>query len=135
MGYQEESRGAKGIADFPGLSAVPQARRVGSSPRVREALARLARNPRDAGALVAIYDAYGNQLRASVAHWFGDDPKVCRRAIYSVLAAIAQKAPAYETQSMDASEWIRQCAEAEARRLREALDGASTKTLRARRAT
>lgn len=97
-------------------------------------LARLARNPRDAGALVAIYDAYGNQLKASVAHWFRDDPKVCRRAIYNVLAAIAQKALAYEPQSMDASEWIHQCAEAEARRLREALDEASSKTLRARSA-
>lgn len=87
-----------------------------------DALLRLATNPQDACALVAVYDSYSNDLKASAVRWFGRDAEVRDKAINSILVAIARQAGAYDPQSMDAAEWVRQCADAEARRLREALD-------------
>ena len=99
-----------------------------------DALLRLATNPQDACALVAVYDSYGNDLKASAVHWFGRDPEVRDKAINSILVAISRQATTYDPQSMNASEWVIQVADAEARRLREALDKAGSKSLRTRRA-
>ncbi len=102
--------------------------------RAREGLLRLATNPQDACALVAVYDAYGNDLKASAVRWFGRDSEAGARAINSILVAIGRQAPTYDPKSMDAAEWIHRCADAEARRLREGLDKAVSKSLRTRRA-
>jgi len=99
-----------------------------------DALLRLATNPQDACALVAVYDAHLNDLKASAFRWFGRDAEVRDKAINSILAAIARLAKTYDPQSMDAAEWVRRCADSEARRLREALDKAVSKSLRTRRA-
>lgn len=88
----------------------------------RDALLRLATNPKDACALVAVYDAYGNALKASANRWFGKDSAVRAKAINSLLAAIARQAPTYDPLSMHIGEWVNRCAETEARRLREVLD-------------
>ena len=100
-----------------------------------DALLRLATNPQDACALVAVYDSYGNDLKAAAIRWFGRDAEVRDKAINSILAAIGRQAQSYDPQSVSASEWIRRMADAEARRLREALDKAVSKSLRTRRAT
>ena len=100
-----------------------------------DALLRLATNPQDACALVAVYDAHVNDLKASAFRWFTRDSEAGARAINSILAAIGRQAQSYDPQSVSASEWIRRMADAEARRLREALDKAVSKSLRTRRAT
>ncbi len=102
--------------------------------RAHDALLHLATNPQDACALVAVYDSYGNDLKASAVRWFGRDPEVRGKAINSILAAIGRQAQSYDPQSMSASEWIRRIADAEARRLREALDAGVSRGRRTRRA-
>ncbi len=87
-----------------------------------DALLRLATNPQDACALVAVYDVSGNQLKASAVRWFGRDAELRSRAVLSILVAIGRQAGTYDPQSMNASEWLSRVADVEARRLREALD-------------
>src|SRR5258707_749576 len=112
----------KGITNCTGLSARARARRVGSSPGVGEALGKLAADSRDAGALIAVYDEYSEDLKASAVRWFGRNPEVRNKAINNILAAIGRQASNYDPESMDAAEWVRQCADTEAKKLREALD-------------
>lgn len=85
-------------------------------------LSRLATDPRDAAALIAVYEHYEREIRAVAISWFGKDPEVRNKAVNSILVAIARQAGNYDPQSMDAAEWVRQCANAEAKKLREALD-------------
>ena len=99
-----------------------------------DALLRLATNPQDACALVAVYDAHLNDLKASAFRWFGRDAEVRDKAINSILVAIGRQAGTYDPQSMEAAEWVRRCADSEARRLREALDAGGSGGRRTRRA-
>lgn len=87
-----------------------------------QVLRRLAIDPRDAEALVALYEDHELEIRAAASRCFERDHELARKAVNSILAAIGRQAGSYDPRSMDASEWIQQCAEAEARRLREALD-------------
>jgi len=98
-----------------------------------DALLRLATRPQDACALVALYDGYGNHLKASAVRWFGPDAELRSRAVLSILVAIGRQAGTYDPQSMNASEWLSRVADVEARRLREALDTAGSKSVRTRR--
>lgn len=104
------------------------------SRATQDALLRLAANPRDACALVAVYDASGNHLKASAVRWFGRDVELQSRAVLNILVAIARQAGTYDPQSTDAAGWVRNCADTEARRLREALDAAGSRGRHTRRA-
>ena len=115
-------------------SAAP-IRQAGLSRTTLEALLRLAANPLDACALVAVYDASAKQLKASVVRWFGWDVELQRRAVLNILVAVTRQAARYEPESMNASEWISRVADTEARRLREALDADGNSGGRTRRAT
>ncbi len=101
--------------------------RAGSVPKnltTEEALFLLAIEPKDAGALVTIYDNHGRRLTRTAKRLFGRDPEVAARVVNSILVAIGREAATYDPQTMSAGEWVRHCADAEARRLREALGGA-----------
>jgi len=111
-----------------------QVRKRERSRATQDALLRLAANPQDACALVAVYDASGNHLKASAVRWFGRDVELQGRTVLNILVAIARQAGAYDPQSTDAAEWVRNCADTEARRLREALDAGGSRGRRARRA-
>jgi len=111
-----------------------QVRKRELSRWTQEALLRLAANPQDACALVTVYDSYGTDLKASAIRWFGRDAEVRNRAINSILAAIGRQAGSYDPQSMNASEWVSRMADAEARRLREAVDAGGSRGRRTRRA-
>jgi len=87
-----------------------------------DALLRLATKPQDACALVALYDVYGNHLKASAVRWLGRGAELRSRAVLSILVAIGRQAGSYDPQSVNASEWVSRVADAEARRLREVLD-------------
>ena len=82
-------------------------RRLGRSRSMRDALVRLATNPQDACALVAVYDLSGNHLKASAVRWFGRDRRLRSRALLSMLVAIGRQAETYNPQSMDAGQWVR----------------------------
>ncbi len=98
-------------------------KQLARSGAVQDALLRLATNSNDACALVAVYERCSDQLRAMAIRRFGKDAEVRAKAINSLLAAISRHAPTYDPQSADATEWIHRCADAEARKLREALNG------------
>src|SRR5882762_6852603 len=83
------------------------------SRATRDALLRLAANPQDACALVAVYDASGNRLKASAVRWFGRDVELQSRTVLNILVAIARQARSYEPESMNASEWVSRVANAE----------------------
>src|SRR3989442_1586709 len=104
------------------------------SRATREALLRLAANSQDACALVTVYDEYGDDLKASAVRWFGRDPEVRNKAINNILVAIGRQAGTYDPQSMNVSEGVSRVADTEARKRREALDTAGSKSLRIRRA-
>src|SRR5258708_39173382 len=99
-----------------------------------DALLRLAKNPRDACALIAVYDLCGNHLRASTVRWFGQEAELRSRAVLSILVAIGRQAGTYDPQSMHAAEWVSRVADAEARRLREALEVRGSRGRHTRRA-
>ncbi len=105
-----------------------QVHRREPSRAAQDALLRLARNPQDACALVAVYEACGNRLKGTAVRWFGKDPEIRAKVINTILAAISRKAPDYDPESMDAAQWVRKCADTEARRLREALDSTGLHT-------
>lgn len=111
-----------------------QIRQAGLSRWTQEALLRLAANPQDACALVTVYESCGTDVKASAMRWFGWDVELQSRAVLNILVAIARQAGSYEPESMNASEWVSRLADAEARRLREAVDSANSRGRRQRRA-
>ena len=97
-------------------------------------LSRLATDPRDAEALISVYEHYEREIRAAAISWIGNKRGLYEQAVNTILVAIGRRAHSYDPQSMDAAQWVRNCADTEARRLREALDKAGRKILRTRRA-
>ena len=112
----------------------PEGLRISLLETDQELLRRLADDSRDAEALVALYEIHAKEIKESAIRWFGKEAEVRNKAINSILAAIGRRAGSYDAQSMDASEWVSRVADAEARRLREALDKAVSRSLRTRRA-
>ncbi len=99
-----------------------------------EIFPRLAGDPADSESLVALYEKYENELKEAASRYFGRN-EVSESAVHNILVALGRQARTYDPQSMNASEWVSRVADAEARRLREALDKAVSESLRARRAT
>jgi hypothetical protein len=101
--------------------------------RAKDALRRLRASSTDAVAVMALYETCGRELGEVAIRYFGKN-QLGKRAVLNLLAALTSRAWSYDPQSMDAAEWIHRCADAEARRLREALDNVVSKSLRTRRA-
>ena len=102
--------------------------------RDSDVLRKLAVDARDPSALVALYDMHGKKIRRAATRWFGRQPEICNRAVNNILVSIGKKAATYDPKSVDAADWIHQCADAEARRLSEALEASASKSPRNRRA-
>src|SRR6267154_6571680 len=99
--------------------------RVGPVPKsltTEQALFLLAIEPSDASALVTICDNHSRRLRRTATRLFGGHPEVAARVVNNILVAIGRGAATYDPQSMSGGEWVRHCADADAKRLREALD-------------
>ncbi len=102
-------------------------------PADEEILERLAANPRDGEALVALYENHEKRLKRAVTRWFGREAGIRNSAINSILVSIARQAAAYDPQSMEPAAWLSRLADAEARRLRKAWDTPNSKSFRGRR--
>ena len=100
----------------------------------QEHLRRLAADPRDAEALISLYEDHEVEIRAAAGRWFGRDREVCEQAIHNILVGIGRNVRTYDPQSMDAIEWVRQCADAEAKRLHEKFHATGKGGRRPRRA-
>ena len=89
--------------------------------RAKDALGRLRANHTDAVAAVALYETCGRELQEVAVRYFGKN-RLGKKAVLNLLAAVVSRARSYDPQSMNASEWVRRVADAEARSLREARD-------------
>ncbi len=106
-----------------------------SLPRTdQDVLRRLADHSRDAEALIAVYEHYEAEIRGAAVNWFGNKHGLYEQAVNNILVAIGREAGTYDPQSMNASEWVSRVAEAEGRRLLEALDAGGSRGRRTRRA-
>src|SRR5882762_2542136 len=123
------------------ITEMPYAKQIAVGPgqvvaelRDRECLGRLAMDPKNANALMALYESHEFEIRAAAIRWFGNNRDIYEQAIHNILVAIGKNVMSYDPESMDSTEWVSHCADAEARRLREALDAGGTAGHRARRA-
>jgi len=101
--------------------------------RDRQGLTRLAMDPKNANVLMALYENHEFEIRAAAVRWFGNNRDIYEQAIHNILVAIGRNVRSYDPESMDATEWVRRCADAEARRLREVLDAGNNRGRRTRR--
>jgi len=98
-----------------------------------EIFPRLAGDPADSESLVALYEKYENELKEAASRYFGRN-EVSESAVHNILVALGRQARTYDPQSMDAADWVRRCADSEARRLREALETGLSRGRRTKRA-
>lgn len=98
--------------------------------RHKQVLSRLAMDPKDAGALVALYEDHEGEIRAAALRWLGKNRELCEQAVCNILVAVARQAPTYDPQFTDPMRWVSRVADAEAKKLREALDSAAGKNPR-----
>ena len=94
--------------------------------RAKNALGRLRANPTDAVAVMALYEACSRELQEVAVRYFGKS-QLGKRAVLNLLVAVVSRAWSYDPQCMNASEWVSRVADAEARRLREAVDAGSSR--------
>ena len=120
MGYQSPSGVATGS--------------VGADRGDKHSFRPLAIDPKNANALMALYENYEGEIRAAAIRWFGNNRDRYEQAIHNILVAIGREAATYDPDSMSAAEWVRHCADAEARKLREQLDAGGNRGRRKRRA-
>jgi hypothetical protein len=100
----------------------PEAR-VPQVPRTdAEVLSRLAADPKDAEALIAMYEIHRAEFNEVAARWFGPEPELRRRAVNEILVAVGKRASTYDPESVSAFDWIKGCANSEARRLCEVFE-------------
>src|SRR5216684_9275559 len=99
--------------------------------RAKDALGRLRANHTNAVAVMALYETCGRELQEVAFRYFAKS-QLGKKAVLNLLVAVVSRAWSYDPQCMNASEWVSRVADAEARRLREALDTKSVRTRRAR---
>ena len=100
--------------------------------RAKDALGRLRANPRDAVAVMEFYETCGQDLQEVAVRYFGKN-QLGKKAVLNLLAAVTARAWSYDPQSINASEWVRRVADAEARELRAALDSGGSRGKRTAR--
>ncbi len=122
------------------ITEMPYAKQIAVGPgqvvadlRDKQGLRRLAMDPKNANALMALYENHEFEIRAAAIQWFGNNRDIYEQAIHNILVAIGRNVRSYDPESMDATEWVRRCADAEARRLREVLDAGNNRGRRTRR--
>src|SRR5258708_2948381 len=92
--------------------------------QAKEALGRLKANPKDAIAVMALYETCGRELQEVAIRHFGKN-QLAKKAVLNLLVAVVSRARTCDLQTTWTKEWVVQAAEAEARKLRAALDATS----------
>jgi hypothetical protein len=99
--------------------------------RAKEALGRLKANPKDAIAAMALYETCGRELQEVAVRYFGKN-QLAEKAVLNLLVAVVSRAWTCDLQTTRTKEWVVQCADGEAKKLRAALDAGSTSGTRTR---
>lgn len=94
------------------------------SASAEEIIARLRENPDNSLSLILFYENYRHELERSVFRWFGRNERA-KKALISVLVNVARRAWEFDSQTMDSADWIKNCVEAEGRRLRRKMEPSS----------
>src|SRR5216684_1254818 len=102
--------------------------------KAKNALGRLKVDARDAVAVIEFYETCGRELQEVAVRYFGKN-QLGEKAVLNLLAAVTSRAWSYDPQCMNASEWVSRVADAEARRLHEALGPDGCRGRHPRRAT
>jgi hypothetical protein len=89
-----------------------------------DALLRLSSNREDGAALIVVFEENREAILAAVSHWLGSQRKY-EQAGKTVLLAIGQQARYFNPEIDDASEWVRERAYLECRRLRLEIESSS----------
>ena len=100
--------------------------------RAKDALGRIRVIPGDAVAVMEFYETCGRELREVAVRYFGKN-QLGNKAILNLLVAVVSRAWSYDPQSINVSEWVSRVADAEARRLRQAVDAVGSRGRRKRR--
>jgi hypothetical protein len=87
-----------------------------------EALQRLTVDSHDAHALITIYEHHRVDFKVAATRWFGRSRELRKRALNEILVAVAQRAQTFDPGCMDAADWIKKCACAQAQRLYETFN-------------
>lgn len=98
-----------------------------------EIFRRLAVDPADSEYLVALYEKYEKELKEAAACYLGRK-EISKRAVNNILVALGRQAKTFDPQSTEAVGWVRRCADAEARKLRDALNATRRQHCKTRRA-
>jgi len=102
--------------------------------RAKDAIGRLSANRTDAVAVMALYETCGRELQEVAFRYFAKN-QLGKKAVLNLLVAVVSRAWSYDPQCMNASEWVSRVADAEARRLHEALGPDGCRGRHPRRAT
>lgn len=94
--------------------------------RAKDALGRLRANPKDAIAVMALYETCGRELQEVAVHHFGKN-QLAKKAVLNLLVAVVSRAWTCDLQTTRTKEWVLECADAEAKKLRAALDAGSSR--------
>ena len=89
-----------------------------------DALLRPSSNREDGAALIVVFEENPEAILAAVSHWLGSQRKY-EQAGKTVLLAIGQQARYFNPEIDDASEWVRERAYLECRRLRLEIESSS----------
>jgi hypothetical protein len=98
-----------------------------------EAVQRLAVDPSDARALIAIYEHHRVDFQEAAMRWFGWNRELRKRALNEILVAVARRAKTFDPVCEVIGDWIRKCADAEAQTVHKAFDRRSKGTMCERR--
>lgn len=98
--------------------SLEQRRRIA---RAKEALGRFRANPKDAVTVMALYETCGSELQEVAVRHFGKN-QLAKKAVLKLIVAVASRKRTCVVRTMQTKEWLVQCADTEARRLRESLD-------------
>ena len=91
----------------------------------KDAFVRLKANPKDAFALMALYEAYGRELQEIAVHHFGKT-QLARKAFFNLLVAVVSRASTWDLETSPTKKWILECATVEAKKLGAALGTTSS---------
>jgi hypothetical protein len=94
--------------------------------RAKDALGRLRANPTDAVAVMALYETCGRELQEVAVRYFGKN-QLGKKAVLNLLVTVVSRAWTCDLQRTRTKEWVVQCADAEAKRLRAALNAGGSR--------
>ena len=101
--------------------------------RAKDALGRLRANRTDAVAVMALYETCGRELQEVAVRHFGKN-QLAKKAVLNLLVAVVSRARTCDLQTTWTKEWLVECADAEAKKLRAAVDAGRIRGRRRRRA-